>query len=74
MAIARISGQSESEVWQWIYDQVHALYDIYLPGLPRGRNESLLRVAERHDLLDKIYLVAQAEKSKWQKTQESEVD
>ncbi|GAB3960197.1 hypothetical protein GCM10028805_57530 [Spirosoma harenae] len=74
VAIARISGQEESEVWKWIYDQVYALYEIYLPSLPRGRNESLLRVSERHDLLDKVMLVVQAERSKWHKVEESEVD
>ncbi|OJW76286.1 hypothetical protein [Spirosoma sp. 48-14] len=74
LSIAKISGEAESEVWKRIYNQVHAYYGIYLPGLPKNRRESLLRVAERHDVLDKVYLVAQAERAHYYKTDQGEID
>ena len=61
-AIARLTGELESDIWKRIYLKLEAFYGIYLPGFPRRKNESLLRVAERHDALDKVYLIAQAEK------------
>lgn len=64
--IARLSGESELTIWKRIYQLVHAYYGVYLPGLPRRKNESLLRVAERHDLLDKVYSVAYSERIKYQ--------
>ncbi|MVM34955.1 hypothetical protein GO755_33315 [Spirosoma sp. HMF4905] len=61
-AIARLSEEPESQIWKRLYEKLEAFYGIYLPGIPRRKNESLLRVAERHDVIDKVYLVAQAEK------------
>lgn len=65
-AIAQLSGEPTSQIWKRIYQQLEAYYGIYLGSLPRRKNESLLRVAERHDVLDKVYLVAQAEKQSLQ--------
>lgn len=64
VSIARLTGEPESQIWKRIYEQLESLYGIYLPSLPRRKNDSLLRVAERYDVLDKVYLVAQAEKQR----------
>ncbi|MBD2700160.1 hypothetical protein IC229_05905 [Spirosoma sp. BT702] len=64
--IARLTGEDESKVWKRVYQQVNAMYAVNLHSFPRGRNESLLRVAERHDVLDKVYAVAYVERLQYQ--------
>ncbi|GAB4042154.1 hypothetical protein [Spirosoma litoris] len=60
--IARLTGEPESEIWKRIYRNLQATFGIFLADFPRRKNESLLRVAERYDVLDKVYLVAIAER------------
>lgn len=58
---AQQSGLPESEVWKNVYARLESHYGIYLASFPRKSKESLLRLAERYDLLDKVMASAQAE-------------
>ena len=60
-AVAVNSGESPTLVFERIYARLQLLYGIDVYTYPRLQGESLLQVAERHDLLDKVYALAFAE-------------
>ena len=61
-SIAGLSGLSESEVWLNLFNLLECFYGIDIYSLPKeSDNETLLSVAERFDLLDKLLLISLAE-------------
>lgn len=59
--VAIQAKEPRHEVYQRIYTRLSFLYGIDLYTLPRSKGESLLTVAERHDVIDKVYALAYAE-------------
>ena len=45
----------QSDVWHKIYDQLYYLYHISIHAYKRNKGENNLDVAERNNLLDKMY-------------------
>ncbi|GAB3883390.1 hypothetical protein [Spirosoma agri] len=54
-------NEPRSEVYARIYAKLLYYYGIDLGSYPRSKNESLLCVAERIDVIDKVYRFAEAE-------------
>lgn len=59
--VAVLSGEAKAEVLNRIYTRLHYHYGVDLSAFPRNNGEDLLTVAERHDLIDKVYAFAYAE-------------
>jgi hypothetical protein len=59
--VATANGETRYEVYNRIYERLRLHYGVNLIALRIGRSESLLGVAERLDLLDKVYSFASAE-------------
>lgn len=59
--VAVNSGEAQAAVYSRIYTRLHFLYGVDVYALPNTKKESLLVIAERHDLLDKVYAIAYAE-------------
>ena len=55
------SGENPALIFERIYARLLFLYGIDVYTYPRTSGESLLQVAERHNLLDKVYTLAYAE-------------
>ncbi|MVM34382.1 hypothetical protein GO755_30400 [Spirosoma sp. HMF4905] len=68
--VAVDSGEPQQAVYDRIFTRLLFLYGIDVYMYPRGRNESLLVVAERHDVIDKVYALAYAEKLYFQSYEE----
>ena len=60
-AVAVGSGEAPALVFERIYARLLLLYGVDVYTYPRTSGESLLQVAERYDLLDKVYAIAYAE-------------
>lgn len=59
--VAVQSGEPTSAVWQRIYTRLETAFGIRIEQYPRRKGESLVSVAERHGLIDKLYALAYAE-------------
>ncbi|GAB3881313.1 hypothetical protein [Spirosoma agri] len=59
--VAILWNEPRSEVYARIYNRLHCFYGIDLTQYPRSKGESLLAVAERLDVIDKVYQLAEAE-------------
>jgi len=59
--VASQAKEARHQVYGRVYTRLGFLYGIDIHKLPRNKGESLLLVAEQHDLIDKVYALAYAE-------------
>lgn len=54
---ASATNTKQQDVWHKIYEQLYILYSVSIREYKKGKKENLLDVAERNNLLDKMYAI-----------------